>query len=675
MKLPIDIFDVRKGLISGKLTINEILKERDTFRALYHDIIKSLNQNEKLFTADIILYFIMICLDCYAYSETGDTLISDHEYDTLVNAYRAYTHNEAPIYPDTIGNYTTWPFIKHEAPGMVGSVNKIYDEYELKRYMAQYIPMYGKLRSYIIAPKFDGVSASIKVNENGRILLGVTRADGVEGQDITRVVQNAHNSNIFQSLKPGYYKCELCVGKSDFMALIEEKKYANRRSATTGIINTPKNLHLARYITIIPLAYFDGKSKVNYIPPDTKIIKTNNSNEMRDEIYKMLDVIRNASYEFRTDGVVIYPLGDDVNINYSDIMDNAIAYKVNTEEALTNIKYGYVSIGRLGYAVPMLKVEPVEVNETIVEDVSLGSFDKYASMDMHEGETVVIYSAGNVIPQARIPENRHYKAGSDYLKIKKRCPYCNEKLERIGNEYKCTNDDCSHVKAGMIVNFLTKLGAENLSDATIQDLYDNRLITDIPSIFELKAYDIVHLDGYADISAENIVNEIKRIQEKEIHVSTFMGALGIQDISEKKCRNIFKHVTIDQVLEKSEEKLKYMLLNADKTGDKTADVFVKFVSDNKRLIKKLLSIMNIVSDTHWKGNVVFTGFRNSELSERFAKIGYEVSDNVNSDTVAVINASFDDTSTKCKVAKKKGISIVHVSDADDVIKSLRLNKY
>jgi DNA ligase (NAD+) len=367
MKLPIDIFDVRKGLISGKLTINEILKERDTFRALYHDIIKSLNQNAKLFTADIILYFIMICLDCYAYSETGDTLISDHEYDTLVNAYRAYTHNEAPIYPDTIGNYTTWPFIKHEAPGMVGSVNKIYDEYELKRYMAQYIPMYGKLRSYIIAPKFDGVSASIKVNENGRILLGVTRADGVEGQDITRVVQNAHNSNIFQSLKPGYYKCELCVGKSDFMALIEEKKYANRRSATTGIINTPKNLHLARYITIIPLAYFDGKSKVNYIPPDTKIIKTNNSNEMRDEIYKMLDVIRNASYEFRTDGVVIYPLGDDVNINYSDIMDNAIAYKVNTEEALTNIKYGYVSIGRLGYAVPMLKVEPVEVNETIVE--------------------------------------------------------------------------------------------------------------------------------------------------------------------------------------------------------------------------------------------------------------------------------------------------------------------
>ena len=76
-------------------------------------------------------------------------------------------------------------------------------------------------------------------------------------------------------------------------------------------------------------------------------------------------------------------------------MDDAIAYKVNTAEALTQVEFGYVSVGRLGNAIPMLRVRPVEVNETTVTDVSLGSFDKFVNMDIHEGEQVLIYSAGD----------------------------------------------------------------------------------------------------------------------------------------------------------------------------------------------------------------------------------------------------------------------------------------
>lgn len=683
MEYPIKIDRLRKDLISGKIDISELANIKDMAIGFYQDTIKYQGTNLET-QLDALYDFIMLCLDYYTYSETGDTLISDHQYDELVNIYRRMMRdqgkdNKAPIYADNLSNYTTWPFIKHEAPGMVGSVGKIYTENELRKYMGPLLPPYGQVREYIVGPKYDGVSACIKVS-NHRIVMGITRADGITGQDITEVVRHAKNPDILDRLLDTsdtdiYFKCELCVSKTDFAKLVEEKAYANRRSATTGIINTPKNLEYAKYISIIPLASYNGK-KVYYFPPDAKRVKTNDPKVMLEEIDKMLEVIRHADYEFRTDGVVIYPLGDDIITNYSDIMDNAIAYKVNTEEALTEVLFGYMSVGRLGYAVPMLRVKPVEVNETIVEDVSLGSYDKFAGMDIHEGETVIIYSAGNVIPQVRMPENRHYKANADYLKIKKRCPYCDEKLERIGNEYKCTNEECPRVQSGVIANFLVKLGADGISDATIEDLFNNKLITDIPSIFKVKASDIAKLEGYGEVSANNIVQEIERIKNKEISISLFMGALGIPDISEKKCRNIFKHISIKDVLEKSEDKLRFKVLNAEKTGDITATTFAKFVINNRKMIEKLVNIMNIVNDKTWKGNVVFTGFRNPELESKFNEIGYEISDSVNNSTVAVISASYDDgrspnSSGKLKSAYKKGISIVHLSQVDDVLKSLK----
>jgi DNA ligase (NAD+) len=389
-----------------------------------------------------------------------------------------------------------------------------------------------------------------------------------------------------------------------------------------------------------------------------------------DDVEEMLSIIRDSSYEIRTDGVVIYPLGEDILPNYNDIMDNAIAYKVNTEEALTTVDYGYVSVGRLGNAIPMLHVVPVEVNETIVTDVSLGSFDKFVSMDIHEGEQVLIYSAGNVIPQAKIPEHRHYKAGAKLLKIKKRCPYCGEKLSRYKATYKCKNEKCPRVKSGRITNFIVKLKAENVSDRTIEDLVGTGLVKDIPDIFKLTEEDIMQIPGYQIDSASLIVNEFHKIKTRPISVSSFLGALGIQGISEKKCKKMIAEIKDINSLLKKPEKLKWVLMNADDIGLKTASIFTDFVSENHKLIKTLLEEMNITNDVKYKGNVVFTGFRNQDLEKQFNDLGYEVSNNVNSNTVAVIDASYEHDSTKCKMAEKKGVDIVHISDVEKVLDGL-----
>lgn len=671
---------IRNKLKKGLLNIDNLLEHRTDLIELKNRLMSKQVLNHDEF--DELTDLIMIFLDYYIYSNSGDILISDHEYDLLINHY---IDNGGSMLSksDKLENQTQWEFVRHENPGMVGTVKKIYTFEELVSYFNKNSSSKGR-RTFRIAPKFDGISSAIKINSNGKILMGITRNDGVEGQDITNVVRNAKNSEeisayyAFQLKSSGtmWVKTELCVTTEDFNKLIEEKQYKNRRSATSGIVNSPKNLDLAKYVTIIPLAAYNSDSDdIEYVPLDSQLVTPRDPYDLMEAIEKMLSKIRDAKYPLRTDGVVIYPIGDDILPNFDDIMDNAIAYKVNTEEGLSPVEYGYVSVGRLGYAVPMLKVFPVEVNETTVTDVSLGSFDKFANMDIHEGEQVLIYSAGDVIPQAKLPEERRYKANAPLLKIKKICPYCNEKLTRYTKgTYKCENPDCFRVQSGRIANFIIKLKAENVSDKTIDELMANHLIDDIPDLFKLSVNQIAELPGFGEESAKIIVNEFNKIKNTETSVSSLLGALGIPGISEKKCQKILKVMTIKDMLKTKKDKLVYQLLAADNTGLTTSEIFVDFIHSNKKLITKLMDEMNIVNDIEWKGNVVFTGTRNPELEKEFNKLGYEISNNVNGKTIVVIDASYMHESTKCKAARKKGIDIVHISDADNILKSLKKGK-
>ena len=670
------ISELRKNLLSGKMTVEGLLDYKDELNHYHSGFLKKKVLSQDQF--DEVRELIMLYLDYYTYSEDGDVLISDHDYDELMTHY---VENGGSLISraDKLEMQSQWEFIKHEEPGMVGSIKKIYTYEELYTYMMKWKPFHGK-RTWIVAPKFDGISSAIKVNSNGVILTGVTRNDGIEGQDITKVIRQTYNGKTIASFygdlaKSDEYiwiKTELVMETDNFNALQEEKKYRNRRSATSGIVNSPKNLEYAKYITVIPLAVRLPNGKIAYAPIDSEEISTNDPNEMMKNIEDILSVIRDSSYPYRTDGVIIYPIGEDVQINYDDIMDNAIAYKVNTEEALTKVEYGYVSVGRMGYGIPMLKVSPVEVNETTVEDVSLGSFDKFVNMDLHEGEQVLVYSAGDVIPQAKIPEIRHFKENAKLLKIKKRCPYCNEKLERVGagGQYRCTNSSCFRILSGKVTNFLVKLGADGISDRTVEDLMNAGLIKDIPDVFNLTVEQISPLQDYGEESAKLIVNEIHKIRDKPIETSVLLGSLGITGISKKKCKNLVDVIPLKKMLKMKKNALEWELYDAENTGEKTAKLFAEFISENKDMIQFLVDTMNIVRDVQYKGNVVFTGFRDSDLERQFNDLGYEISSSVTNSTVAVIDASYTHESTKCKEARKKGISIEHKSNVGLVLKGL-----
>lgn len=665
--------DIRRKLLNHQLKIDDLMSEQADFISFADRAINRTVSPEELEE------FLRLCLDVYAYSDSGKVLIPDRTYDMCMNIWKSLG-NDAIIYPDDILDSGKWNLRPHPIPGLVGTIsNKLYSYDELKLYCKNNASTYD-ITGYVIAPKYDGISVAIEVRDE-MIVLALTRYTGEMGQDITAVIKMASNAMNFLDigqnrhigLSDGYYKCEVLVDTEHFEELVKIKPYANRRSATSGIINTPKNIDFGCYLTIIPLIYYNPGDDPKYIAPYSINHVYTHPRDMMDAIEDRLSFIRSSSFPYRVDGVVCYPIEATKRIKYTenDMMRGSMAYKVNTAEAKTTIEFVYMSVGRLGGATPMARVKPVEVNETIVHDVSLGSYERFMSLNLYEGEEVIIFSAGDVIPQLKKTDYANNVYDKPYLKMKKVCPYCGEKLTRISTEYRCDNPDCIRVSSGRITNFAVKMGMQGFSDEAFSDFYSAGIIKSIPDVFKVTSEDIASLEGYSKVSGDNFINEVERIKSQPVHISTLFGALGIPNISKKKCQKIFEMITLKDLLKSDASSVVLAAIGADGIGIPTAEIFANFIDKNRKDIKELTQYLQLVDDAKYKGNVVFTGFTSKEWSDKFKEIGYDTGDSVTSKTVALVSATSDYNSTKCKNALKKGVSIYLYSDIEELYEALR----
>jgi DNA ligase (NAD+) len=188
-------------------------------------------------------------------------------------------------------------------------------------------------------------------------------------------------------------------------------------------------------------------------------------------------------------------------------MEHSIAFKTNSKVATTTIVNGYISIGRSGKATPMIKVQPCDLNETVVTDISLSNFNKVKKLDLHENDTIVVESSGDVIPMVK----EVVKQGSAIeLTFDLKCPICGYNLVPYvaGNgitEYECRNQSCPRLISGKITNFLDKLGAKNISDQTILNIYESLNLRDIIDFLDTNKYksELMALPDWGAQSANN----------------------------------------------------------------------------------------------------------------------------------------------------------------------------
>lgn len=690
------ILGVYDKLSSGQYAIETLGDCDPEFRQKSEMYIKYISNTDKI-NLDVLHKFVIIQLDYYTFSNIGDVFISDSDYDIAVCILKKHGIN-APTTSTFQPTTKTWPIKQHTAPQMVGSVEKVFDLDSVHEFLNKHLGgLFGET-VINVAPKYDGIGINIEYDPTLMdFTSALTRKDGMYGQELIKVIKNCSNYedelvkavDIFGSAH-GYIKAEIVLSQSNFEAVNKErvnnheKTYSNRRNGTAGIVNTPSNFEYTKYLTIKHLVYATEKSRKKfsyyYDPDGCEEIYVDDYMRNPSIIDKFIDNVLTdthvSSFEYRTDGVVIFI--SNLHLKYENVMDHSVAFKTNSKVGVTRIKNGYISIGRTGKATPMIKVEPCDVNETIVTDVSLSNFAKVKKLDLHEGDMISIESSGDVIPMVK----EVIKQGSMYsLEFDLHCPMCGKMLHREASsktessgvwEYRCINNECPAVKTGVITNFFDKLGANGISDTLILNVHERLGLNSIADFLDTSKYkeDLMNLSGWGTTSALNFTNEIDRIKEKPISNGEFIGALGIPLISTKKCRNIFATIKYDKFINYIKEgkfdRADDMLYSVSGLAKKSVDTIMQFFQDNYEQIEEIRSYFkNVTNDRLFDANVVFTGFRDSEAEKEFLAHGIDVSNNVNSKTIAVISA--DRNSGKTRAAQREGIPIYDAYDLQRAI--------
>ena len=704
-------------LEAGKIQVEELRKFGGVFNSFADYVIETGNDKYVELTEKVL----GMLNDYYAFSTDGDVLITDRKYDELTSVYKKLSGNEQVQYTVSSPTGKVWNLRPHIAPNMVGSVNKAYDVKSIMDFIrseseSMNAETYANAM-VIFAPKYDGASIVVTFEAaTGDIIAALTRKDGVNGQDetelikrtdpevlhrirdkINRLVENEHfeREGTFVDVK-----CEIMVTSNAFDELKKKKEYSNRRAAASAISSNPSNIHLAEFLTLVPLAYYVRDAERQVLIYDPSPVGGPGIDQLKprfayrqfaisevdytlagDTIEDILRIIKDPEFPVRVDGVVVFIDSPDINYK-SDAMEHSIAYKSNTAIGETYVLGGYFSIGRTGKATPMLKVEDCDVNETVVTDVNMSNMAKVSKFGICVGDRIAIESAGDVIPMVKLVVERN---GGETVSYDRRCPHCNRKMDIVDTadgksfDLYCKNDMCPRIQAGIVANFLDKMGAREISDDTIIDIlskiksYGGQGLEIIPQTFELDVDDLKDLDGWGITSAEKFVNELKRLRETPVLASRFLGSIGIPNVSLKKSKKLMVEFKLLDFLNMcGSEDADMAIMGVDGFSRKTASTITKFVDENYKDIKKLYRLFDIQQDIknlESRGNVVFTGFRDEFCEAKIEELGYDIGDNVNRDTVAVVAASL--TTGKARKAQEKGIPLFRPTDIDRLMDYLK----
>ena len=409
-------------------------------------------------------------------------------------------------------------------------------------------------------PKIDGISATL-IYENGKLLRGLSRGDGVLGEDILENIKTIvtipkiiKNKNIPKLME---IRCEIYIGKKDFLKI--KDKFANPRNAAGGSLRQKNPEETAK----IPLKYFaygfgavepmifktqsdflENISKWNFITnPLAKII--NGLNEIEKE-HEQINQIR-SSLDYDIDGIV-YKV-NDLNLqkrlgNTSNSPRWAIAYKFSAEKAITKIKNIVIQVGRTGAITPVAKVEPVTVGGVIVSNATLHNEEEIDRKDIRIGDTIIIQRAGDVIPQVvSVDKSKRDKKSKKFIfpnkclcgaKTKKELSKSTKKLDAVR---RCTKGyGCNYTAKEKLKHIVSKevLNIDGLGKKVIEQFWDLNFVKEPSHIFKLDYSKIEKLEGWGELSINNLKKSINN--SKKINLDKFIFSLGIRHIGQENAK-------------------------------------------------------------------------------------------------------------------------------------------
>lgn len=564
----------------------------------------------------------------YQYHVLDDSSVDDETYDSLFNELkRLELENPDLITPDSptqrVGNKILDGFEKAQHKFRMLSLNDVFNFDDVVDWVKRIEKMLiGLDHEYFVDIKMDGLACSL-IYEDGVFVQAITRGDGFVGEDVTENVRTIRNVPLRLLNVDGYenllvgrteIRGEIVILKDDFEKLNAQRRergepeFANPRNLAAGTIRqldtsvvASRPLSFRSYDLIrndesdIPTwGYAYEAARSIGLSNNTQASVFNNLQGVMDYINEW-DQKRN-DLPFNTDGLVV-KVNNRVQYNQLGIVGKqpraAVAYKYAAEKKLTIVKDIVISLGRTGAATPVAVLEPVVVAGSLVSHASLHNADEVERKDVRIGDTVIVYKAGDIIPQidSVVLDLRPEKSKKYDFKTELIRQFPDLEFERPEGEvvYRAKGLNGVIILKRAVQHFASKgaLNIDTLGEKNVEALVDNDLINDLADIFKLTEDQVVKLDRFAEVSAKKLVNAISNAKKPSL--PRFLFGLGIRHVGVQTAidlANNFK--SIDKLSEATIDQLR----DIEGIGEVVAESLVAWFSDedNIALLAKFSSL-------------------------------------------------------------------------------------
>lgn len=639
------------------------------------------------------------------YYALDNPTITDQEYDDYYHELEKLEKENPNLAKDDsptkrVGGKIIDEFKKvtHKVPMM--SLGDIFSEEEVREF-DQRIKKTIPNPTYICELKIDGLSVSL-LYENGKLIKGATRGDGVIGEDITHNVETIKSIPLtIDYYEPIEVRGEIYMPKKSFIKLNEEREknkeqpFANPRNAAAGSVRQLDSAiaakrNLSTFIYHLPesdkynIKYhheaLNFMKKLGFIV-NPNIISANTIEEVIDYIKEWTTKRDKLPYEI--DGIVIKVdnLNEQKKLGYTARTPKwAIAYKFPAVEVLTKLYDIEFCVGRTGKITPRADLTPVHLAGSIVRSVTLHNEDYINEKEIMIGDTISIHKAGDVIPEV-VEVKKERRTGSEIpFKMIDKCPICGTELIKKDANYFCLNTKCDARNIEGLIHFSSRdtMNIEGFGESIVEDFYNIGYLKKISDYYKLYQYkeDLKELEGFGEKSINKLLQSIENSKNNSLEKLLF--ALGIRHVGKKSAKILSSNYqNLDNIMDATYEDM----ASIPNIGEVIASSVKKYFEneENKKIINELKNIdvnMNylgeIIESNELFDNKTFvlTGtlskLTREEAGNEIEKRGGKVTSSVTSKTSCVVAG--DSPGSKYDKAKKLNIEIW---DEEEFINNLK----
>lgn len=496
---------------------------------------------------------------------TVEDFVYDRLYTELVELEKQYPELIAADSPtQRVGGIIASGFekVQHEIP--LYSLNDAFSKEDLFAFDQRVTNALGRAVAYTCELKIDGLSISLRYEE-GQFVRGATRGNGEEGENITENLKTVRS--IPMTLTQPYsmeVRGECYMPKESFLKLNQEREeagqdvFANPRNAAAGSVRqldskvtASRNLSSFLY-TVADAGTLHVTNQKDALQELTDLgFKVNHEYQLcqtMEDVWQYIERYheRRSELPYEIDGVVIkvndFQYQEDLGFTVR-APRWAIAYKFPPEEVETTIEAIEWTIGRTGVVTPTAVMQPVKVAGTTVSRASLHNRDYIELKDIRLNDTVVIYKAGDIIPEvAYVVFDKRPKDSQPYL-IPTHCPICHSELVHLEEEValRCINPKCpAQIKEGLN-HFVSRnaMNIDGLGPKVLEQLFDKGLVKDVADLYFLTESDFLTLNKVKEKSAQNFLTAIQK--SKSNSAERLLFGLGIRHVGAKAAKILLEH--------------------------------------------------------------------------------------------------------------------------------------